>query len=283
MTKTPANRPASRLRAAAGAAAAKSEPLLWQPPTAPIVHAPMHEQVYDRIRESFASGQVAPGQRIVIRDLARAMGTSMMPVRDALRRLEAENAVVLTQGRMLAVPYLSAAEYQELCTIRVALESTAVQEAAKRITPSELDQLCRFAQLMEDAVDAKDLPAVALHNRNFHGALYAASRRPLLIRIIESLWLRVGPQMSHATRHDVLGYEVLQHGYHPHRLVIAALRDGNGTAAATAIAYDITRAAQIIVDYLQKIEHAASEPQPAKIAAKEGVRQKSIAKKIEAT
>ena len=87
-------------------------------------HSTMHERVYGRIRDAFTSGQVLPGQRIVIREFARSFGTSMMPVREALRRLEAENALVVTNGRNLAVPIMTASDYQELCLIRVSLEDS---------------------------------------------------------------------------------------------------------------------------------------------------------------
>ena len=230
--------------------------LLALPPMEPVAHSPMHEMVYDRIREAFASGQMVPGQRIVIRDLARALGTSMMPVRDALRRLEAENAVVLTNGRTLAVPSLSAKDYEELCMIRVTLESLAAQEAAKSITAAELEEVIRFADLVDEAAAAGDAAAASMHNRHFHWAVNAASHRPLLIRIIESLWLRVGPQITHSVRFDIQGGDVRRSAFHPHRQVIAALRNGDGASAATAIAYDISRAGQIIVAHLKSIEGA---------------------------
>ena len=229
------------------------------------MHSPMHEKVYVRIREAFASGQMVPGQRIVIRDLARTLGTSMMPVREALRRLEAENAVVLTNGRTLAVPSLSAKDYEELCMIRVVLESLAAQEAAKNITAAELDEVARFADLVEQAADAKDPAATAMYNRHFHWAVNAASHRPLLIRIIESLWLRVGPQVSYSVQHDVLGGDIVRSAFHPHRLVLAALRAHDSTSAATAIAYDISRAGNIISAHLRAMEDAAratSAPEP---------------------
>lgn len=250
----------ANVRPGAEAGTDLSEPIAHQllplPPMEPVAHSPMHEMVYDRIREAFASGQMVPGQRIVIRDLARALGTSMMPVRDALRRLEAENAVVLTNGRTLAVPSLSAKDYDELCMIRVTLESLAAQEAAKSITAAELEEVIRFADLVDEAAAAGDAAAASMHNRHFHWAVNAASHRPLLIRIIESLWLRVGPQITHSVRFDIQGGDVRRSAFHPHRQVIAALRNGDGASAATAIAYDISRAGQIIVAHLKSIEAA---------------------------
>ena len=93
-----------------------------------------------------------------------------------------------------------------------------------------------------------------MYNRHFHWAVNAASHRPLLIRIIESLWLRVGPQISYSVQFDVQGGDVIHSAYHPHRQVIAALRNGDGASAATAMAYDISRAGQITVAHLKSIE-----------------------------
>jgi DNA-binding GntR family transcriptional regulator len=220
----------------------------------PIDHSTMHERVYDQIRDAFASGKVVPGQRIVIREFARSFGTSMMPIRDALRRLEAENAVVTTTGRNLAVPIMTAADYDELCLIRVTLEGLAASEAAKNITDSEIEEARVFADLMEDASDARDIEATMRFNRRFHFSVYAGAHRPLLLRTIESLWLRVGPQLAYAIRHDIHGGEVVRSPYHPHRQVLSALLARDSGSASLAVAYDISRAGRIIVDYLRTIE-----------------------------
>jgi DNA-binding GntR family transcriptional regulator len=239
---------------------------------APIEHSTMHQKVYDQIRDAFASGQVQPGQRIVIRELARALGTSMMPVREALHRLEAENALVVTNGRNLAVPSLSAGDYEELCLIRVALEGLAADEAAKHITPEELAVAADLVARLEDASDAKDLEGSLRYNREFHLAVYKGSHRPLLLKTIESLWLRVGPQLNYAIRHDIHGGDVVRSEYHPHRQVLSALRAGDGRAASLAIAYDISRAARIIVPRLQELETARENAEKAGTSSRKLVR-----------
>ncbi len=223
----------------------------------PINHSTMHEQIYEQIRDAFASGKVVPGQRIVIREFARSFGTSMMPIRDALRRLEAENAVVTTTGRNLAVPIMTASDYEELCLIRVSLEGLAASEAAKEITEAEIKQASEFAGGMEDAFDSGDAEGTMHFNRKFHFSVYAGAHRPLLLKMIESLWLRVGPQLAFAIRHDIHGGEVVRSPYHPHRQALAALRVRDSRSASLAIAYDISRAGQIIAEYLRKTKDDA--------------------------
>jgi DNA-binding GntR family transcriptional regulator len=229
----------------------------------------MHQRVYEQVSDAFASGVVLPGQRIVIRELARALGTSMMPIREALHRLEAENAVVATTGRNLSVPIMTAADYEELCLIRTMIEGLAAEEAAKNMTPEELDAVARAATLMEEASDAQDLEGAMRYNRQFHFAVYRAARRPLLFKIIESLWLRAGPQLAYLFRHDIHKETSVRSTLHPHRYALAAFRARDSKAAGLAIAYDISRAARIIIDHLSEIDRAkATNGSPSEDAAR---------------
>jgi DNA-binding GntR family transcriptional regulator len=222
---------------------------------APVDHSTMHERVYSQIRDAFTSGLVVPGQRIVIREFARSLGTSMMPVREALRRLEAENALVALTGRNLTVPVMTSRDYEELCQIRVSLEGLAASEAAKHVTESELDELAAVTDEMQAASESRDIESTMQLNRRFHFCVYAAARRPLLLRMIESLWLRVGPQLAYAIRHDIHGGDVVNSPYHPHRQVLAALRDRDASSASLAMAYDVSRAGRIIIEHLRGIEN----------------------------
>ena len=254
------------------------------PDFSPVSHSTVHEKVYDRIRDALVAGKMLPGQRIVIRELADALGTSMMPIREALRRLEAENALVGSAGGTLTVPILSPADYEELCLIRVALESKAAAEAAVRITPRELDRLERVLTTLEEASDVRDLEAALRLNREFHHLVYVAARRALLLRLIESLWLRVGPQLSYVVRSDIYGGIAIRSDDHPHRQVLAALKSGNGRAAAAGITRDIRRAEKVIVGHLleeQKQREVASQdgketqhPAPAGTAGRKRARRR---------
>jgi DNA-binding GntR family transcriptional regulator len=235
---------------------------------APVDHSTMHERVYSQIRDAFTSGLVVPGQRIVIRKFAHSLGTSMMPVRDALRRLEAENALVALTGRNLTVPTMTSRDYEELCRIRVCLEGLAAGEAAKTITEAEIERLSAITDAMQVASESQDTEAAMRLNREFHFCVYAGAHQPLLLRMIESLWLRVGPQLAYAIRHDVHGGDVVDSPYHPHRQVLAALRDRDSGSASLAIAYDINRAGRIIVEHLRTVEAGASEGKAARVARK---------------
>ena len=219
------------------------------PALQPLQHSTMHEKVYVEIRQALMAGQFAPGQRITVRELAEMLGVSPMPVREALRRLEAERGLV-AEGRTMAVPRLTQADYQELCDIRVALEGMATEWAAEQITEAELAELRVVMEAMDrDAVEP-DVEGLLRLNREFHMLVYRACRKPLLIDLIQSLWLRVGPFISYAVRTDMLTSFARHNPQHPHVLAYEALAEGKGKQARAAITSDIRRAAKIIVNHL---------------------------------
>lgn len=167
-----------------------------------IAHSTVQERIYSRLRDALLTGRLVPGQKIVFRDVAATLSTSMMPVREALRRLEAEHALASASGRSLCVPSLSLEDCRELSMLRIALEGAVAQEAGHRITARELARLGDALVAWEDAVRAADVHRALLHNRDFHWSIHAASRRPLAIKLIEALWLRLGPQLALAIGQD---------------------------------------------------------------------------------
>ncbi|MGH1352398.1 MAG: GntR family transcriptional regulator [Methyloligellaceae bacterium] len=253
-----------------------------------IQHAPMHEIVYDRLRDALSSGEILPGQRLVIRDLADMLGTSVMPIREALRRLEAENAVVAIGGRTLSVPILTASEYEEIGMIRAELEGLAAFEAASVITTQEINQIEEYANLSNQAACDLDGEAAALYNRLFHQGINNASRKPLLLKMIDSLWLRLGPQMAYTFKKAMVAqkWEAESYGvFHPHKQAIDALRTGNPTAAKAAIMYDISCVCRSIVSYMKSREAKEAmktSPKPVRGKKKNGIEipQLSLPKEI---
>lgn len=215
----------------------------------PVQHSTIHEKVYGEIRQALMAGQFAPGQKITVRELAEVLGVSPMPVREALRRLEAERGLV-ADGRTMAVPLMSQGDYRELCDIRISLEGMATEWAAENITPAELDELKAVMDGLERDAVAPNIEGLLRLNREFHMLVYRASRKPLLIDLIQSLWLRVGPFISYAVRTDIYTSFARHNPRHPHVLAYQALVAGNGRQARSAIAADIRRSAQIIVKHL---------------------------------
>src|SRR5687768_9923781 len=98
-----------------------------------LTRSTLNDEVYDTLKDALIQGKIAPGAVMTIRSLADSFGTSMMPVREALRRLVAEHILVLLPNRSVTLPVLTKEKFQEITRIRFSLEGLASEEGAKRI------------------------------------------------------------------------------------------------------------------------------------------------------
>ncbi len=210
--------------------------------------------VYQQLRDALTVGAFAPGQTLTIAAAAGALGTSHMPVREALRRLAAEGALEIRPNGSAHVPAVSRARLDDICRARILLERTATELAADHAAEAELDELARLARAHAEAARAQDIHDMLLRNRDFHFALYRASRSEVLPALIELLWLQYGPYMRMlsarlAPHMGGGGHEPFMQG---HSAIVAALRAGKGRRAADEVAEDIRRTQQLLQEELAK-------------------------------
>jgi len=213
----------------------------------------LHERVYEEVKKAIMGGSIAPGQPMTIRALAEALGTSVMPVREALRRLVAERALELLPNRSVSLPVMTADKFEEIYRIRVALEGLMAEMAAKFITPDELHRMGR----LNDEMIAKLRQGTKRYlaaNQEFHFQLYQAARMPLAMAIVETLWLQIGPLLHHV-KTDFGAPDFLNH----HEAMLKAMAKRDGPKARAAIEADITEAAQTILHSLRAKESNAAQ------------------------
>lgn len=142
------------------------------------------EQVTNRLREAIVHGLLQPGDRLMQEELAERLGVSRMPVREALRRLEAEGLVVLQPYRGALVANLSSGELKEIYEIRVALETLALSFGVPKMD----DESFNAMEVILRQMDAETDSANWLHlNSKFHTLLYGSADRQLLLEHVESL------------------------------------------------------------------------------------------------
>jgi DNA-binding GntR family transcriptional regulator len=205
----------------------------------------VQERVYAILRDKLMRGAFAPGQKLKIADLAGALGTSAMPVRDAFNRLAAERAVEATPNRGVRVPALSKQALEDLRETRFAVEGLAVERAALHMDGETLANLRRLidAQSVTDAKHVSE--SSAEENRAFHFTIYRQSRSTVLLPIIESLWLQCGPYLRIASEmYD--GRE--GRGIDFHVEIVDALERGDGATARLALQSDIGRAFELVMN-----------------------------------
>jgi DNA-binding GntR family transcriptional regulator len=142
-------------------------PVLGPPP----VRETVATTAYHRLREAILEGRIRMGSRINEADLAVEWRISRTPIRDALRRLEAEGLVQASPGRGVIVPVLSRADVDELYTLRESLEGMAARLAAERATPPFLSQLNILLKTYGAALKRDDLAQLAEIDAALHDAV----------------------------------------------------------------------------------------------------------------
>src|SRR5579863_4524650 len=155
----------------------------------------VQERVYAVLRDQLMRGGFEPGQKLKIAELASALGTSAMPVRDALNRLAAERAVESLPNRGVRVPALSKDSLQDLMEARFAVEGLAVERASRKMHAAAIATLRGFVDAQSRTDDAHVSEESAEQNRAFHFTIYRSAESNVLLPIIESLWLQCGPYL----------------------------------------------------------------------------------------
>jgi len=140
-----------------------------------IERRPVGEQVTGHLRRLILSGELPPGSRLVGKQLAEDMGISRTPVREALHRLAQENLVVRRESGGFEVRPLSAQEVEEVVGVRAALESYAVELAARRMSPQVLEALKRNVEEYALALKQNKVMRLVKLNTAFHEAVYEAA------------------------------------------------------------------------------------------------------------
>jgi DNA-binding GntR family transcriptional regulator len=202
--------------------------------TAAPAKIPTHEITYARLRDMILYGELAPGQPVTIQGLIVDLAAGMTPVREAIRRLAAEGALLPQGNRRVSVPRLSLADLEQLAFVRLAIEPRLAEMAAHHITEDLLLQLQALDAEVDRAVAAGDVQGYLQSNHAFHFTLYAAAGAGVLMDMAQSLWLRFGPSLRVVTQ--VSGRSDLPDS---HADIIEALRAGRGDLAASALARDI--------------------------------------------
>ncbi|WP_406692115.1 GntR family transcriptional regulator [Saccharopolyspora sp. ID03-671] len=144
--------------------------------------------VLDELRRSIVSGDLTPGQPIRQDTIAAGLGVSRVPLREALKTLEAEGQVVYQPHRGYSVAELSLADLLEVYRMRELLEAEAVRVAAEQLTDADLTRITDAGQDVEKAAEDGDLVAMIAANRRFHFALLEPAGMPRLLRVVRTLW-----------------------------------------------------------------------------------------------
>jgi DNA-binding GntR family transcriptional regulator len=213
----------------------------------PLESSTLNEDIYEEICRALRDGRLLPGQNVGIRQLADAVNTSPMPVREALRRLEAQGVLKTRPGRVLSIPGLDIDEVNEIYAIRITLEGLAAERAAHEASPAEMANVQAICEKMETSFSVNDHRSFYPLNYDLHMAIYRAAHMPHLLRMIQPLWLRISPFLWSISNEPHLRFAMEQH----HQAVDAMFRR-DAAGLRLAIETDIRRAQTMLETILQK-------------------------------
>ena len=208
----------------------------------------VQDVLHAQLRETLATGQWDPGQKLTIDHLACRFETSHTPVREAVRRLASEGALEITAGGTARVPDVSEARLDDLCRARSVVEGALAAEAARRATEADIAELDRLIVAHEASAARDDVLDMLGCNRAFHARLYETAALATLADVADMLWLRYGPFMGMLSRHilpTLRGGDGASYTGH-HRAILRAIRSRNAALCEVELKADISATREML-------------------------------------
>ena len=207
---------------------------------APIDQSNLRDSAYQALRDAFTRGEFAPGDVLSLRSLADQLGTSMTPVREAVRRLVTEGALIDTRSRTLLVPPFDARRMADLKSARLALETMVLDQAIDNIDAAGIEDLKTV--LVTPSAGGLTGPDL-VQNYNFHFGLYRHCGSKVLLPMVEALWVQYGAYLNLIIRHEAASM-IAEHKHHYE--IIDALERKDRAKARAALVKDIERSFQVL-------------------------------------
>ncbi len=202
----------------------------------PLLHGAAGARIAAELRNAILAGEYAPGARIRQEDLAGRHGASRLPVREALRMLEAEGLVTLVANTGAWVSRLSPAECDEMYQIRERIEPLLLRYNIPLLTPSDVDELDRLAGAMERSADVEEFLRL---DREFHLSCYTRAETTVLGDTVMRLWNSTQHYRRAFTR--LFRSEGDRSVHHDHHLLVSAIRRDDRDEAERVLAGHIRR------------------------------------------
>ncbi|MDO5100284.1 MAG: GntR family transcriptional regulator [Eubacteriales bacterium] len=196
------------------------------------VYLPLRDVVFATIRDAIIKGALKPGERLREITLAKKLGVSRTPVREAIRKLELEGLVKMVPRKGAEVAEMSVKNIQDVLVIRRVLEELAVRIACRCINEEQLAKLDEVGREFESLYGkADDLNAAAKADVHFHELIYESTNNPRLIHILSNLREQIYRYRLEYLKVD-RAHEVL---VEEHRRILEALRERDEEKAAGMI------------------------------------------------
>lgn len=209
-----------------------------------IKNLSIREQSLDTLREAILSGELKPGQALTEMDLARQLGVSRAPIREALRILNSEGLVETIAYRGTTVTRLTRDDIEEIYSMRLLLESYALERVMAAGGPARFGRLRGMLDVMISAGGRGDLSAVNALDRDFHDALIEMSGHQLLATIWQTVAMKVRQIMALVNRRNADLTQIA----HNHLPLLEAMEAGDLARAQAILRGHIATAGDLIAE-----------------------------------
>lgn len=204
----------------------------------------LSERAYQEIRAALMLSRLKPGEKLLLRPLAARLGISATPVREALLRLVSEQALQMDERGTVVVPRIDRARFLEIRALRCTLEGQAGAAAASRAGAAEIAQLAAVHERLVEAEARQDYAAALQANEQFHFGLCRLAEMPVLLGLLEILWMQCGPLLSQLYAGGPQNQP--QHG---HLQALEGLRRRDGAMVRAAVLRDIEEGGRPLLDF----------------------------------
>ena len=249
-THTRATRAASASRTATArhVAATSHDPRRAATTILPIPRQTLTGMTADALRERILHGRFPEGEPLRQDAIAEELGVSRIPVREALRQLEAEGLVTFNPHRGAVVSTLSLSEIEELFQLRATIELDLLDRALPRIGSEDIARAKEILDAYETALRKGDVASWGEMNWQFHATLFAPADRPFTLGVAQKLHQQSDryARMQLALTHGELRANA------EHRAILAAVRKKNAARAGDLLREHILGAGRALCDFLRK-------------------------------
>jgi len=215
------------------------------------------ELVYRELEQAIVKGRLRPGEKLVTEKLARQMGTSRIPVREAIGRLEARNFVKVEPKKGVRVSELSEKNLKEILAIRLLLELEAASKGTLRSNEGTLQRLRKINSQYTDAQAKNDADEALRINEEFHFTIYRQAQMPILFSMIQNLWNQVSPY------YHIMFRQTLFHdpktGSISHRKIIEGMAEKDPLKVSKWLKTDLVDSTDFVIGVMRSIQTGESK------------------------
>ena len=209
--------------------------------------APLRQQVLEALRQSIVAGRLAPGQRLIERELIEMTGVSRTVIRESLRQLEAEGLIEIIPNKGPVVRELSAAEAEDLYRIRAVLEGLAARFFAENADAAALRTLQEALDAVRLAYQGTDGELALAAKTRFYDVLYGGGSSETLASLLAMVQARIWRWRAVGLTHPNRAHERLSESVSNLSLLVSAIETGNGDLAERITREEVSKAAEEVM------------------------------------